>query len=74
MLRYIQNYFTTITPMYVDGALYVSIAFFGALAALFGSDDAAKYLSPETLFWSRGGNGSLIENVQVNVLCRSFGR
>lgn len=54
MLRAIQNYFTTVTPMYVDGALYVGIAFFGALAALFSQDEAAKYLQPEALFWVRG--------------------
>jgi hypothetical protein len=57
MIRWMQNYFASVTPMYVDGALYVAIAFFGALAALFSSDEAAKYLSPEALFWTRGGCG-----------------
>jgi hypothetical protein len=54
MLRAIQNYFSTVKPMYVDGALYVGIAFFAALSAMFGSDEAAKYIAPETLFWTRG--------------------
>jgi len=55
MLRYLQSYFDKVSPMYVDGALYVGIAFFAALAALFGSDESAKYLQPEPLFWTRGG-------------------
>lgn len=36
-----------------DGLLYVYIAFFGACASGFSTDEAAKYISPQTLFWLR---------------------
>jgi hypothetical protein len=40
-------------PVVLDGLLYAFIAFFNALAAGFGSDEAAKYIEPATLFWLR---------------------
>ena len=42
-----------VPPVIIDGALYVGIAFFGALTAGFGTDEAAKYVEPEKLFWIR---------------------
>jgi len=44
---------------FVDGALYVAIAFFGAWAAGLGNDEAAKYVADETLFWARTSCGSI---------------
>lgn len=39
--------------MWTDGIIYALIALFGALSASMGSDEAAKWLEPETLFWTR---------------------
>lgn len=40
-------------PVVFDGLLYVAIAVFGYLNTTFGSDEAAKFLSPVSLFWTR---------------------
>jgi hypothetical protein len=56
MLRWAVNYVQKpppIPPAYIDGFLYVSIALFGFLATAFGSDESAKYISPQALFWLR---------------------
>ncbi len=41
------------TGIWIDGSTYVLIAFFGALSASMGSDEAAKWMEPVTLFWVR---------------------
>lgn len=41
------------SAMKIDGGTYVAIAFFGALQTAFGSDEAAKWIAAETLFWCR---------------------
>jgi len=38
-------------PVHVDGALYASIAFWGAVESVFSTDDAYKYVSPYAIFW-----------------------
>lgn len=43
----------TIPPVFIDGLTYVLIAFFGAWAATFSTEEAAKYISPQVLFWLR---------------------
>lgn len=56
MIRSTMNYITKPPPIpsaYIDGYLYVGIAFFGALTASFGSDEANKFISSEILFWLR---------------------
>ncbi len=53
MIAYLQKYFTNISPVFLDGLLYILIALFGALSAAFSSDESAKYLEPENLFWIR---------------------
>ena len=40
-------------PVHVDGLIYVLIAFFGAIASALGSDDAAKYIMPATLWYAK---------------------
>ena len=37
----------------IDGGTYVLIAFFTAISAGIGTDEAAKYISPAVLFWLR---------------------
>ena len=57
MIRWTYSYFNRLPPIpstYIDGCLYVFIAFFGAVATLLGSDEAAKWIPPAALFWSRG--------------------
>ncbi len=71
MLRYIQGYFSTITPMYVDGALYVSIAIFGFLSTVFGGDEAAKYVNPEAVFWIKTTIGTFSAGLLALKLYRS---
>lgn len=40
-------------PVVFDGWIYVLIAFFGAAAATFATDDAAKYVDPPLLWAAR---------------------
>jgi hypothetical protein len=54
MLRYAQQYFASIPSVFIDGCLYVCIAALAAITAFVASDDAAKYITPEILFWGKG--------------------
>lgn len=47
------KYFGKMSPMYIDGWLYVLIAMFGGIAASLNSDEAAKYVADWLLFWLR---------------------
>lgn len=40
-----------IPPVMIDGATFVLIQMLTFLTACFGGDEAAKYISPQTLFW-----------------------
>jgi hypothetical protein len=51
MLRWAQNYFISLKPVFIDGTLYVLIAIFQYLQTEFGSDDAEKFLAPMALFY-----------------------
>lgn len=50
--------------MIIDAITYVGIALLTAFTAFLGSDDAAKYIDAQTLFWMKGAtnwlNGGLI--------------
>jgi hypothetical protein len=46
-------------PMHIDLSLYALIVLCGAWATILGTDEAAKYIAPATLFWVRGAIGSL---------------
>jgi len=43
----------SLRPVHVSGAIYVSIAVFGAVASALGSDDAAKWIDPRDLWYAR---------------------
>jgi hypothetical protein len=58
MIAAIQRYFTSVPPMFIDGALYALIAWFTFNQAYFGGDEAAKYIEPETKFWLNWAIGS----------------
>lgn len=61
MIRATRDYVEKPPPIpsaYIDGYLYCGIAFFGALTAAFGSDEANKFISSDVLFWLRTLCGS----------------
>ena len=51
MLAAIQKYFTSVSPMFIDGTLYALVAWFIFNQSYFGGDEAAKYIEPATKFW-----------------------
>lgn len=56
MMRTFQAYLQRKPPLskaYLDGWLYVSLAFFQGTTQAMGSDEAAKWVAPELLFWIR---------------------
>jgi hypothetical protein len=59
------------SPVFIDGATYVAIALFAALAAEFGTDEAAKYISPMALFWIRLACGTISASLLALKMFRS---
>jgi len=53
MIRAVQQYFASISPVFVDGLLYVLIALFGACISSFNSEEAYKYINPYVLYWTK---------------------
>lgn len=51
MIRKLQQYFSGISPTFIDGLLYVMIAVFGAGVVSFTSEEAYKYINPFVLYW-----------------------
>lgn len=45
--------------MILDATIYVTIAVAGFLMTQFGSDEAAKYIDPQALFYLKTTNGCL---------------
>lgn len=39
--------------IHIDFMLYIAIAVCAAFVAMFSSDDAAKYIAPATLWWTK---------------------
>ena len=60
MLKSIANYCGSISPVFLEGTLYVLIAVFSYFQTQLGSDEAAKYISPVMLFWSKFVVGSFL--------------
>ncbi len=58
MLVRMQKYFSTIPPVFLDGALYTAVAILVFWQIIFGSDEAAKYISPLWLFLIKLGVGT----------------
>jgi hypothetical protein len=46
--------------MIMSFTLYFIMALTGAVAGFLGTDEAAKYIEPELLFWCRGLNGLVL--------------
>lgn len=51
MIKWLYNNYAPLPAVWIDGALYVAIAFFGALFIEFTTDDAKQFISPPVLFW-----------------------
>lgn len=51
MIGWLSRYFSSIPGVFIDGAIYAAIAFYGALAVAFGSDEARIFIKPIALFW-----------------------
>lgn len=51
MIKAVQSYLASIPAVFTDGLVYVLLAWCGAWGAVFASDEAAKYLAPQLLFW-----------------------
>lgn len=54
MIRAVANYFSSISPVFIDGLLYCAIAGLMFCQSYFGGDEAAKYITPATKFWLNG--------------------
>ena len=55
----------------IDGWTYVLIAFFGAWASAFASDDAAKWIAAVVLFWLKWGCASISASLLALKMYRS---
>lgn len=51
MYHRIQAYFAGVKPVFIDGTLYVLLAFFGAVILTFNNDDIYKYVEAHFVFW-----------------------
>lgn len=58
MIKSAAKYLGEIPAVFIDGALYVWIGVLTFLATQIGSDDAAKYIEAQVLFWLKTGIGS----------------
>ena len=71
MIRAAASYFASIPPVFIDGTLYLLVALFGYMQTAFGTDEAAKYISPAPLFWIKTAIGALASSVLAIKLFRS---
>lgn len=51
MIKRFFQYFSGVKPVWIDGSIYVMMAVTSANAGMLSSDNAAKYISAETLFY-----------------------
>jgi hypothetical protein len=60
------DFISKIPPLAIDGTLYVSASLFAFLMTQFGTDEAAKFISPTVLFWLKIFVGS-VGNAALNL-------
>lgn len=58
MIRWAAQYFASIPAVFIDGLLYVLVAWFTFNQSYLGGDEAAKYVQPATKFWLNWAIGS----------------
>lgn len=56
MIKRISNYFAGVSPAFLDGCIYVMLAVTSANGVMLSSDNAAKYISSEVLFYTMWAN------------------
>lgn len=62
MIRFVQQYLSSIPAVFIDGMLYALVAWFTFNQSYFGGDEAAKYISPMQKFWLNWliGSGAIV--------------
>jgi len=63
MIARLATYLSTVPAVFIDGLIYILLALTAANGAFLGSDNAAKYISPQVLFylqWSNDGGGAML--------------
>lgn len=73
MIRYFQKYFASIPAVFIDGSIYVLLAFIGANSAALSSDMAAKYLDAELIFYTQWINNAMGASLLALKMFRSTG-
>ena len=61
----------TISPVFLDGTIYVLIQMLTVLSTQFGTDEAAKYISATPLFWIKIVIGELAAGALAVKMFRS---
>lgn len=57
MIRWASNYLASVPAVFIDGLTYVLIAILAAALTMYSTDDAAKYIEPQTLWKVKGALG-----------------
>lgn len=73
MIRYFQRYFASIPAVFIDGSIYVLLAFIGANGAALSSDMAAKYMDAELIFYLQWINNASGASLLALKMFRSTG-
>lgn len=71
MIRAAQKYFASIPAVFIDGVLYVLVQMLTVLSTQIGTDESAKYIEAETLFWTKVVIGELAAGVLAIKMFRS---
>lgn len=73
MSKFLYSYFSALPSVYIDGILYVCVGLFTFLLGAFSSDEAAKWISPQILYWFKLSVGS-VSCIALNIkMYRSTG-
>jgi hypothetical protein len=68
MIKATANYFKSIPPVFIDGALYALIAWFTFNQSYLGGDEAAKYIDAKTKFilnWVIGSGATIFASIKM---------
>lgn len=60
MIRWMHKYFSGIPPVVTDGFIIVMVQALTFLSVQFATDEAAKFISATTLFWTKVVVGELV--------------
>lgn len=71
MILWTYNYLSKIPAVWLEGVLYCLIAVFGFLQTQLASEEAAKFISPQALFYAKTAVGSLAAGALAAKMFRS---